>query len=140
MRKQPTNFALDVVASEELGRSHEAKLSLERYIATLDAPSPARDSPDIEQTASLFLRVTATADYFSLNATLMDDPEPVLVDLILDPYLGNVFPRSLTPVAAYLALVAAIAWVVSGRVWRLLSGIASGDDAVAESREKLKAS
>ena len=45
----------------------------------------------------LFLRVRAAADFFTTNKELMSSPPPVDVDLILDPYVSNVFPRSLGP-------------------------------------------
>jgi hypothetical protein len=61
----------------------------------------------------LFLRVRAAADYFSANEALMRDVPPVAVDLILDPFLWNVFPRSLVPTAAWIGVVAVVALVVA---------------------------
>ena len=65
----------------------------------------------------------AAADYFSPDTALMRDVPPVTVDVILDPFLGNVFPRSLVPTAAWGVVVAVVAgvlgrWVVAelGRV------------------------
>lgn len=54
----------------------------------------------------------------------MRSPPPVLVDLILDPYLLNVFPRSLVPTAGWVIVVAGVSWVVGGFVVRLVQGIA----------------
>jgi hypothetical protein len=36
----------------------------------------------------------------------MEDVPPVVVDIILDPFIFNVFPQSLTYTALYLAIVA----------------------------------
>jgi len=44
---------------------------------------------------------------------LMEDVPPVFVDIILDPYLFNVFPRSLGPTAAYILLLAFGSWYLS---------------------------
>lgn len=70
-------------------------------------PAPTSDSV-------LFLRVHAAADYFTTNQALMQNVPPVAVDLILDPFVLNVFPRSLLPTAGWMVLVAVLA-VVLGR-------------------------
>jgi hypothetical protein len=70
-------------------------------------PAPTSDSV-------LFLRVHAAADYFSTEQSLMQNVPPVAVDLILDPFLFNVFPRSLIPTAGWIMVVAVLA-VVLGR-------------------------
>ncbi|KAJ5143741.1 uncharacterized protein N7515_002528 [Penicillium bovifimosum] len=70
-------------------------------------PAPTSDSV-------LFLRVHAAADYFSAEQSLMHNVPPVAVDLILDPFLFNVFPRSLVPTAGWTVVVAVLA-VVLGR-------------------------
>jgi hypothetical protein len=72
----------------------------------------------------LFLRVHAAADYFSTDQALMRNVPPVAVDLILDPFLFNVFPRSLLPTAGYIVVVAILAvflgrWIV-GEVGRVI--------------------
>jgi len=72
----------------------------------------------------LFMQVYAAADYFSLNKTLMETVPPVLVDIILDPYLLNVFPQSLVPTAGYICIVAILAWFLSGWVYKFLLDIA----------------
>ncbi|KAJ9616921.1 hypothetical protein H2200_000641 [Cladophialophora chaetospira] len=70
----------------------------------------------------LFLQIFAAADYFSLNETLMEIVPPVAVDVILDPYVFNIFPRSLLPTGLYLLVIASGAWFLSGRISRLLVG------------------
>lgn len=79
-------------------------------------PAPTTDSV-------LFLRVRATADYFSKDEALMRDVPPVAVDVILDPFLWNVFPRSLVPTAGWVVVVAVVAGVVARWVVRELGRV-----------------
>ena len=72
----------------------------------------------------LFLRIQAAADYFTMNQTLMQEVPPVHVDIILDPFILNIVPRSLIPTAIYITIIAIGSWVLSKSVnrWiRLLS-------------------
>jgi hypothetical protein len=78
----------------------------------------------------LFLRIFAAADYFTLNTTLMETVPPVAADLILDPFLLNVFPRSLVPTAGWIAIVAATAWIVAGWIMRIFQAVI--DEAVGK--------
>jgi hypothetical protein len=54
----------------------------------------------------------------------MRDVPPVVVDVILDPFLWNVFPRSLVPTAGWVLAVAVLAGVVArwvvGEVGRVI--------------------
>lgn len=68
----------------------------------------------------MFLHVRAAADFFTTNKTLMQHPPAVYVDIILDPYLANIFPTSLLPTAAYLVILAVGAYLLSGAVWKFL--------------------
>jgi hypothetical protein len=68
------------------------------------------------ETSLLLLQMHAAADYFTTNRTLMDVVPPVLVDIILDPYLLNIFPRSLIPTACYITTIAIVAWFLSAWV------------------------
>jgi hypothetical protein len=68
----------------------------------------------------LFLRVRAAADFYSTNKTLMRQPPAAGVDLILDPYLANIIPRSLLPTIAVIVVAATCAWALSGMVWQKL--------------------
>jgi len=72
----------------------------------------------------LFLHVRAAADFFTTNKTLMLEPPPVEVNLILDPYLFNVFPKSLGPTAIYLGVLAVGACLTSGYIWNYLRPVA----------------
>jgi hypothetical protein len=50
----------------------------------------------------------------------MQHPPKVSVDIILDPYLANIFPASLLPTAAYIIVLAIGAWYLSGVIWQRL--------------------
>jgi hypothetical protein len=86
----------------------------------------------------LFLQIFAAADYFSLNKTLMSDVPPVLVDVILDPYLLNVFPKSLVPTAGYLIILAFGSWFLSGLIWRLLIRVADASPGDSDESDAAK--
>lgn len=75
----------------------------------------------------LFLRIRAAADFFSPNITLMQHPPAVGVDIILDPYLANVIPKSLLPTVVIIAVIAPFAWFLSGMIWRRLRAAAEVD-------------
>jgi hypothetical protein len=47
-----------------------------------------------------------------------------LTTTVLDPFILNVFPRSLAPVALYIIAVATGAWFISGYIYRWLRSIA----------------
>ncbi len=83
----------------------------------------------------LFVQIFAAADYFSLNKTLMADVPPVLVDVILDRYLLNIFPQSLVPTAGYIIVLAIIGWFASRTIRLLLVQIA--ESGVAETSQQL---
>ncbi|PGH23140.1 hypothetical protein AJ80_02771 [Polytolypa hystricis UAMH7299] len=93
------------------------------------------ENPNIP-TSALFLQISAAAEYFTPNATLMAHVPPVHADVILDPFLLNVFPRSLVPIAGYVACVAVVGWVVSWAVWEVLAGVVSGEEKRKRRKEK----
>lgn len=87
----------------------------EKAVSHRAAGHSSGDSLDPEPTTDsvLFLRVRAAADYYSNDKALMENVPPVAVDLILDPFLWNVFPRSLVPTAGWILVVAAVAFVIA---------------------------
>lgn len=86
--------------------------------------------PDQREASILFLRIVSAADYFSLNKTLMSSVEPVRVDIILDPFLFNVLPRSLLPIVGYIVVVAAGSWFLARYIAAEIKKVAlQGDDA-----------
>ncbi len=75
----------------------------------------------------LLVQIYAAADYYTTNQTLMEHVPPVLVDIILDPYLLNVFPRSLVPTAAYLVILAIGGWYLAKYIAKWLQMVARTD-------------
>jgi ABC-type methionine transport system permease subunit len=75
----------------------------------------------------LFLRIQAAADYYTTNKALMEDVPPVLVDIILDPFILNVFPESLVPTAAYILIIAIASFFIARGISNWLSEIAKVD-------------
>lgn len=109
------------------------KLVARRANQVSGSPNPAEVRASV-----LFLRIFAAADYYTLNRDLMGNVPPVLVDIILDPYLLNVFPRSLLPTAGYTLMVAVASWFVSGYVWQLVLKLATGSGSQVEQSEQAK--
>jgi hypothetical protein len=60
----------------------------------------------------LLLRILTAADFYTKNHTLMGNAPPVLVDIIMDPFVLNVLPRSLLPTVAYISAVAVASWFI----------------------------
>ncbi|KAJ5676125.1 hypothetical protein N7462_009022 [Penicillium macrosclerotiorum] len=124
---QPTAFSLQTYSLTAAIANEALLASLSAYsgsrLAALDAALQANAMPRRASAGSrdpgpvsdsvLFLRVRAAADYFSLDEALMRAVPPVAVDLVLDPFLWNVFPRSLVPTAGWIVIVGAVAVVVA---------------------------
>lgn len=55
-------------------------------------------------------------------------PLPVDVDIIIDPFIFNILPRSLGPTAVYITIVAVGAWLISGFIYRWLLAISKEFD------------
>lgn len=114
-------------------------------------PRRKHDSPDNHYTPSadtetesvLLLRIHTAADYFTLNTNLMQRVPPVVADVILDPYLGNIFPRSLVPTAGWVVLVCVLAVVIARCVVRevgrvVLDGLTNSDTNVTSTSSSEK--
>lgn len=75
----------------------------------------------------LLIQVHAAADYYTTNKMLMKHVPPVLVDIILDPYLFNLFPKSLVPTAGFLLTVSIISWYLAKYIAKWLQMVARTD-------------
>lgn len=117
---QPTDFRLEVFDHVDTFQGPNpgldaAKLQPYRY-------DPSQPSVVVDRGESvLALRIEAKASFVTNNRTLMQHPPPVNVDIILDPYLANVFPASLVPTAVYIGALTVVAWYLSGYIWTLLA-------------------
>ncbi|KAL6858395.1 hypothetical protein J3F83DRAFT_750657 [Trichoderma novae-zelandiae] len=143
---EPTEFTLDIYPLSTVLSTPQLLQSLSQHatsFSTLDQQiqprqhhhhhhhhleQPQRDQPSPNETSILLLRVLAAADYFSHHPSLMKDPPPVLVDLILDPYIYNLLPQSLVPTVCYLVVVAVASWFVARWAAKSLTAIAGSDD------------
>jgi hypothetical protein len=90
--------------------------------------SPKASSAENLPESVLFLQVYAAADYFTLDQSLMENVPPVDLDIILDPYLLNVLPKSLLPTAGYLCVLAVCSWFLAGVVWKVLLSVAGSSE------------
>lgn len=62
-----------------------------------------------------------------MNQSMMENPPPVFVDIILDPYLFNIFPRSLLPTAMYIIILAIGGWYLAKYISALIQTIGQLD-------------
>ncbi|KAF4984637.1 hypothetical protein FZEAL_213 [Fusarium zealandicum] len=135
---QPTGFDLDIYELDTVWNTPELMHSLATYAYSRQSePDQLHESPRDEaerQASVLLVQIKASADYFTDDVALMKEPPPVLVDLILDPYLFNLVPRSLAPTAGYLVLVGLVAWFVARAIASKLQSIA----VTAETADKKK--
>jgi hypothetical protein len=144
--QQPTEFHLETYTLPAVFEDPELITSLYNYSMTRQPsssspPPPPPPTPKDRQPSSstLFLRVDAAADYFTTDRALMARPEPVLVDIILDPFVLNVLPRTLVPTVGYVVLVAALSWILSTRlVMPWVRGLMVEDSAEADQQEERK--
>ncbi|KAL4821539.1 hypothetical protein BDW67DRAFT_150984 [Aspergillus spinulosporus] len=114
---QPTAFTLSTYTIPEVLGDRALFDALNSYSAAVTpnrhgSVSAVADTV-LEPDSVLLLRISAAADYFSLDQELMENVPPVLADIILDPFLGNVFPKSLVPTAAWICVVSCIAVVLA---------------------------
>jgi len=130
--KQPTSFRLNTYELPTVFETPELITSLARYSESRQsAPIEFEDQlSSISKTSlkakhtydnvssALFLHIQAAADYYTMNRTLMQHVPPVFVDIILDPYIFNVLPRSLIPTIAYIIIVAIGSWFLSKHINR----------------------
>ncbi|KAF2016589.1 hypothetical protein BU24DRAFT_205979 [Aaosphaeria arxii CBS 175.79] len=126
----PTDFWLDAYPLTDVFDTSELSQSLALYSERRQDSKPgtvAHAYSDIPPSAQsiLFLRVQAAAAFYTKNHTLMEHPLPVDVDIILDPFILNILPRSLIPVGIYIIILAVGAWFLSAYLYRWLLSIAT---------------
>lgn len=123
----PTSFRLNTYDLTAVFETPELITSLAQYSETrqpvfndVQDHIPKISHADIKYkhkrddvSSTLFLQIYAAADYYTMNQTLMENVPPVLVDIILDPYIFNILPRSLVPSIAYVILLAVGSWYAS---------------------------
>ncbi|KAL4749051.1 hypothetical protein BDW72DRAFT_178979 [Aspergillus terricola var. indicus] len=115
---QPTAFTLSTYTIPEVLEDRALfdalnSCSSAAVMSSRQGGVPAVAETALELDSVLLLRISAAADYFSLDQELMENVPPVLADIILDPFLGNVFPKSLIPTAAWIGVVSCMAVVLA---------------------------
>ncbi|RDL38438.1 Uncharacterized protein BP5553_02778 [Venustampulla echinocandica] len=130
--RQPTAFRLNTYELPKVFGTPELIASVAQYSETrqlgltdvVDEKPSIYGRGSIDDSSVLLLEVLAAADYYTTNKTLMTHVPPVFVDIILDPFIFNVFPRSLVPTAGYILLLAIGSWYLSKYISRWLVEIA----------------
>ncbi|KAI0445533.1 hypothetical protein F4803DRAFT_548050 [Xylaria telfairii] len=113
--EQPTSFRLETYELETVFKAPELAAELSAYANTRQSnmnnhvPMPSSQTLELGMDSSvLLLRIIAAADFYTTNHTLMKDAPPIFVDIILDPFILNVLPRSLLPTVIYIVAVAIV--------------------------------
>jgi len=115
--QQPTMFKFEVYELKTIFSTPELLSELSEHASSLhqdvhdDAVSSHALQLDGKQSI-LLLRILTVADFYTKNHTLMGDAPPVLVDIIMDPFVLNVLPWSLLPTVAYIGAVAVVSWFI----------------------------
>ncbi|KAI1855914.1 hypothetical protein JX265_011997 [Neoarthrinium moseri] len=133
---QPTDFRLDTYETDavygDLELRDEFHSSAREYVGSRAEERPGSTQPSGrkpgQETSVLYLRILAAADYYTTNKTLMNDVPPVLVDIILDPFVFNVLPQSLVPTVGYIIVVAALSWFLARRISTWVRAVATVDE------------
>lgn len=124
---QPTEFEIHTYTPEQVANDPALAASLADYLdAQQQQPYDKSESANVTPASRLLLRIDAAADYYTTDARVMAEPQDVLVDLVLDPYVGNVVPRSLGPTIAYIAVLTVGGWFLSQGVWSWLVQVGRG--------------
>ncbi|KAH8899684.1 hypothetical protein GQ53DRAFT_816790 [Thozetella sp. PMI_491] len=149
---EPTNFVLTTYELPTVWETPELITSLWEYSTSRQpesdgaAPEPRVHKSSQKQggereSSLLFLQILAAADYYTANVTLMNNVPPVYVDIILDPFLFNVLPRSLIPTGTFILVVAVASYFVARRAvaWvQELAAVSEGEGEGARGQQKKK--
>ncbi|KAK4166728.1 hypothetical protein QBC43DRAFT_14956 [Cladorrhinum sp. PSN259] len=124
---QPTSFTLTPYTLSYVFDTPDLITSLNNYSLTRLPSSSSLNHHQAKgerQTSLLLLHIQSAADYFTSNSTLMKHVPPVDVDIILDPFLLNVLPRSLAPTVIYIVIVAIASLFLSSQIASWVQGLA----------------
>ena len=122
-KQQPTDFHLSTFPLETVFNTESLITNLAAYAEQrLSEGCPILQQPEQQPSSDvkesiLLLKIDAAADFFSSNNRLMKNPPPVLVDIILDPYILNILPQSLLPIGLYIVVLAACSYYLSGFIF-----------------------
>ncbi|KAL2169303.1 hypothetical protein VTG60DRAFT_6237 [Thermothelomyces hinnuleus] len=138
---QPTDFTVSTFPLATVWDTPELMASLRAYSVSRQSLAPEGGPPppgsgtgsgsgtSEREVSVLLLRILAAADYYTTDASLMSSVPPVDVDIILDPFLFNLLPRSLAGTACYIVAVAVAAYLLSRRIVSGIHGLIASADA-----------
>ena len=92
------------------------------------AHKPPSDESGSRKASVLLVHIRAAADYFVDDVKLMKNPPPVLVDLVLDPFVLNLANQSLMPTVGYLVVVGVVTWFASRWIASRLQSVAGSSE------------
>ncbi|KAI6781826.1 uncharacterized protein J7T54_004992 [Emericellopsis cladophorae] len=136
---EPTAFDIETFDVEHVFETPELIQSLSDFaysrVGTAADPADVTTNETEKTSSVLFVRIITAADYYSDYTELMENPPPVLVDLILDPFLFNVLPRSLLPTGGYIVCVAIAAWFVASYITSKVKSFAEGSSTMEKKKQ-----
>ncbi|KAI1117473.1 hypothetical protein F5Y14DRAFT_349874 [Nemania sp. NC0429] len=128
---EPTMFGLEVHELDTVFRSPELASELSSFASTLHAnmdntvAMSSRASELGMEESILLLRITAAADFYAQNQTLMINVPSTFVDIILDPFILNILPQSLLFTVTYIIMVTIVSCLVGGWISSWICHIAA---------------
>ncbi|KAI1343892.1 hypothetical protein F5Y15DRAFT_411743 [Xylariaceae sp. FL0016] len=131
---QPTAFKMNTYELQTVFETPELISELSEYswsrqsIDDAGTAIPIKPLETEREASVLFLQILVAADYYTTNTTLMRQVPPVYVDIILDPFVYNILPRSLIPTVAYILIVAVTTWFLAQRISLWIREAAKGSD------------
>lgn len=133
--KEPTRFDMEAYTIDTVLESPQLLKSLNTYAASRHDDRGAKTHVVLpDNLSALLVEIHAAADYFTDDKELMSNPPPVLVDLILDPFLFNVIPQSLLPTIGYLGLLGITTWFVARWIASSLQSVGGAMEPRAKKR------
>ncbi|CUS09982.1 unnamed protein product [Tuber aestivum] len=123
----PTDFTLNIYTASQLLDNPSLFANMTAYAFHRLSLSPISElyAPSAAPRSVLYLDIQAKAGYYTHEKPRMESPDPVEVEIILDPFILNVLPESLLPTVVMIVLITLFAFWASGRVYNALRNIAS---------------
>ncbi|KAI5800061.1 hypothetical protein EDC01DRAFT_532480 [Geopyxis carbonaria] len=121
---QPTDFNLKLFTVEQIDGDTALSSSIHAYPKNIQR----RLNRPYDGGSTLYLRIFAKTAYVSAQKSRMETPEPVDVEIILDPYKFNVLPESLVPIGGLLIVVGVFSWWAGGLIHQFLARIVTTDE------------
>ncbi|KAG0132160.1 hypothetical protein HOY82DRAFT_558244 [Tuber indicum] len=123
----PMDPTLNIYTAPQLLDKPSLLANVTAYATRQLSFSPANElsGPSAAPRSVLYLDIRAKAGYYTHEKRRMETPDPVEVEITVDPFVLNVLPESLLPIAVMVILTTLSAFWTSGRVYSALRDIAS---------------